>query len=99
MSETINTKGKDAQVEIGALWKKQGQSQKFLSGTIKRSTIPEGKEDIQIVVFSNKFKKADNHPDLRIYISKPRGDATPTKATASSPVEVSSSTEENDEVI
>lgn len=80
MSET-NNNGKEGQIEIGALWKKQGLTQKFLSGTIKRSAIPEGNEDIQIVVFSNKFKKAENHPDLRIYLSKPKA-AAPVTAPA-----------------
>jgi len=85
MSE-INNSGKEAQIEIGALWKKQGTTQKFLSGTIKRSALPEGKEDIQVVVFSNKFKKADNHPDLRIYISKPRAGAAPISTATANPV-------------
>lgn len=79
MSET-NNNGKEGQIEIGALWKKQGLTQKFLSGTIKRSAIPEGNEDVQIVVFSNKFKKAENHPDLRIYLSKPKVAAAPATA-------------------
>ena len=75
--EQTNTKSeqtstKSEQVELGALWKKEGKGQKFLSGSIKRSSLPEGNEDIQIVIFSNKFKKADNHPDLRMYLSKPR---------------------------
>jgi uncharacterized protein (DUF736 family) len=78
--EQTNTKSE--QIELGALWKKEGKGQKFLSGTIKRSALPEGNEDIQVVIFSNKFKKADNHPDLRMYLSKPRASAAPVAAQA-----------------
>jgi uncharacterized protein (DUF736 family) len=80
-----NTKTQSDQIEIGALWKKEGKAQKFLSGTIKRSAIPQGNDDIQIVIFSNKFKKADNHPDLRMYLSKPKpvtGSASPVIPTS-----------------
>jgi len=61
------------QIELGALWKKDTQNGKMLSGRIKRASLPAGAEDIEIVIFTNKFKKADNHPDFRIYLARPRG--------------------------
>lgn len=85
--EQTNTKSD--QIELGALWKKEGKGQKFLSGTIKRSALPEGNEDIQVVIFSNKFKKADNHPDLRMYLSKPRPSAnSPVASAAAAPAAI-----------
>lgn len=68
MSENTNNDN----VEIGALWKKQGKSQKFLSGTINLKAIGYDK-DVPVIIFSNKFKQKDSHPDLRIYLSKPKG--------------------------
>ena len=50
--------------EIGALWKKAKGTQQFYSGKISL----EGK-DYEIECFTNKFKKADNHPDGRVYLS------------------------------
>lgn len=67
MSENTNNDN----VEIGALWKKQGKSQKFLSGTINLKAIGYDK-DVPVIIFSNKFKQKDSHPDLRIYLSKPK---------------------------
>lgn len=72
MSENTNNDN----VEIGALWKKQGKSQKFLSGTINLKAIGYDK-DVPVIIFSNKFKQKDSHPDLRIYLSKPKGGSLP----------------------
>ena len=69
----------DAQIEIGALWKKQGKTQKFLSGTINLKAIGYDK-DVQIVVFTNKFKQKETHPDLRMYVSKPKPGTAPVAA-------------------
>tara|TARA_Y100001938_G_scaffold151216_1_gene247682 strand:- start:5232 stop:5504 length:273 start_codon:yes stop_codon:yes gene_type:complete len=58
--------------EIGALWKKDGKSQKFYSGFIKLNKgTPEETEE-SVVIFVNKFKEksADNAPDLIIYKSE-----------------------------
>ena len=57
--------------DIGALWKKEGKTQKYLSGYFKL----ESGEEVKIVVFSNKNKK-DNQkaPDYRVYLSKPKED-------------------------
>jgi hypothetical protein len=102
----MEQKTQSDQIEIGALWKKEGKNQKFLSGSIKRSAIPQGNEDIQIVIFSNKFKKDDRHPDLRMYLSKPKPNTgaaaiTPntTKTTAAPKQEEVVAAEGDNEII
>jgi uncharacterized protein (DUF736 family) len=52
--------------DIGALWKKEGKNQKYLSGYFK----DELGEQVEIVIFANKFKN-DNPkaPDYRVYLS------------------------------
>jgi len=79
--------------EIGALWRRDGKNQKFLSGKI---TIGEFGEDktYSIVVFSNKFKEKENQPDFRVY------EDTPLKkeGSAEAPTEDPSPTpEDNDD--
>lgn len=55
--------------EIGALWKKDGPTQKYLSGYL---TIDElgTQTKVNVVVFSNKNKSKDTAPDFRVYLSK-----------------------------
>lgn len=94
MSETATasatTKPKSDQCEIGALWKKTSSTQKYLTGVL--NLVPLGiNKQINVVIFSNKFKKAENHPDLRVYLSKPKEPvvatkpAAPTKAAVQAP--------------
>lgn len=68
-----------AKRDIGALWKKEGKNQKFLSGYIKDETGAQ----IEVVIFANKYKQ-DNAkaPDYRIYLSVKSDDASkaPVKA-------------------
>ena len=56
--------------EVGALWKKDGANQKYLTGHIKDQ---EGNSQ-QVVIFSNKQKTKDTQPDFRVYKSVPRED-------------------------
>jgi hypothetical protein len=74
MSDQTDNKNKNdwAEREVGALWKKQSPTQKFLSGHIKIDDGMGGEETLQVVIFNNKHKKQDNHPDFRIYKSLPR---------------------------
>jgi len=60
--------------EIGALWKrKSGKTgEEYLSGTIQ----VDGKA-IEIKVFPNKYKKADNHPDHRIMVESAEDQPAP----------------------
>ena len=64
--------------DIGALWKREGKNQKYLSGYFK----DELGEQVEIVIFANKFKN-DNPkaPDYRVYLST-KSDGTPKIQTA-----------------
>lgn len=67
--------------EIGALWKKDGQNQKYLSGKVK---LPEGApSEFGVVVFTNRHKtEGSNQPDFRLYLdskSVPAGDSAPAE--------------------
>ena len=65
--------------ELGALWKKQSANgRKYLSGKLK----VEGK-DMNVVCFPNQNKKADNHPDFRLYTSKEYEATAQTEAAPS----------------
>ena len=68
----METKNNDwSKRDIGALWKREGQNQKYLSGYVKVDELGLERE-VKIVVFSNKNKNNnDKAPDYRIYISKP----------------------------
>lgn len=70
MNTNNNEKNNDwSKREIGALWKKEGPTQKYLSGYL---TIDEfgAKTKINVVVFSNKNKTKDTAPDFRVYLQK-----------------------------
>jgi len=68
----METKNSDwAKRDIGALWKREGQNQKYLSGYVKVDELGLERE-LKIVVFSNKNKNNNEKaPDYRIYVSKP----------------------------
>jgi len=53
--------------DIGALWKREGKNQRYLSGKLNI----DGKVT-NVVVFVNKFKEKENQPDFRIYEDRPR---------------------------
>lgn len=55
--------------DIGALWKREGKNQKYLSGYVK---VEGSDEEVKVVVFANKNKKDNERaPDYRIYVSAP----------------------------
>jgi len=58
--------------EMGALWKKDGRSQKFYSGflKIKNGDGDENPEEVSIIIFANKHKNSDRAPDLIVYRSE-----------------------------
>ena len=69
MSDNTETKKTNewAEREIGALWKREGSNQKYLSGKLK----VDGKE-VGVVVFTNRNKaEGSNQPDFRMYRDKP----------------------------
>ncbi|NBN99824.1 MAG: hypothetical protein EBV19_11385 [Flavobacteriia bacterium] len=68
--------------DIGALWKREGQNQKYLSGYVKVDELGLERE-VKIVVFSNKNKNNnDKAPDYRIYVSKPLEKSEPSNKTS-----------------
>jgi len=84
-----------AKRDVGALWKRESATQKYLSGYVKVDEL--GVEtEVKIVVFSNKNKK-DNAkaPDYRIYLSKPAQQAP----ASVSKVEQEDSSESTDDVL
>lgn len=58
--------------EIGALWKRKSASQSYLSGHIDVSKADAflGDSKLKFVVFSNRYKEKDSHPDYRVYLSR-----------------------------
>jgi uncharacterized protein (DUF736 family) len=79
MTETNNNNNNDWQErECGALWKQKGKNQNFLSGHVEVDNGLGEKQKVKLVVFSNKHKNADNHPDFRVYLSKEREAASTT---------------------
>jgi uncharacterized protein (DUF736 family) len=70
-----------AKRDIGALWKREGQSQKYLSGYVKIDEMGIEKE-VKVVVFANKNKNNNEKaPDYRIYVSKPLENNTTKQTT------------------
>ena len=70
MTETNNNDWQER--ECGALWKQKGKNQNFLSGHVEVDNGLGEKQKVKLVVFSNKHKKQDKHPDFRVYLSKER---------------------------
>lgn len=79
--------------DIGALWKREGKNQKYLSGYFKL----ENGQEVKVVVFSNKNKQNNEKaPDYRVYLSQPseqqqitaKPQNKPTKVQAVKKVEV-----------
>jgi len=68
-TDTNNNNNEWKERDIGALWKREGKNQRYLSGKL---TI--GGKVTNVVIFVNKFKEKDNQPDFRIYEDRPRED-------------------------
>lgn len=66
-----NSKNEWQERELGALWKREGKNQRYLSGKLKIGEFGVEKT-INVVVFINKFKEKDNQPDFRVYEDRPR---------------------------
>lgn len=62
--------------EIGALWKRKSPTQYYLSGHI---TLDFDKK-YKVMIFANKHKKADTHPDYRVYLQDESGKMTKVSA-------------------
>tara|TARA_Y100000310_G_C20636486_1_gene791436 strand:+ start:1567 stop:1881 length:315 start_codon:yes stop_codon:yes gene_type:complete len=84
MSDQNNKKKKNnewANRELGALWKKESSTQKYLSGHVKIDDGMGGEDTLQVIIFANKHKEKDNHPDFRIYKSQPLAKKTTSGQT------------------
>lgn len=60
--------------EIGALWrrvKNNDSKEKYLVGTLNLKNIGFDK-DVPVIIYTNKQKNKDAHPDLRVYLSEPK---------------------------
>ena len=94
MSEEKNTTSSDwKKREIGALWRREGKNQKYLSGKVTLGEFGE-EQTFQVVIYSNKFKEKDNQPDFRIYKSEPAKSSDSTPEVTDSAPEVGQSTPE-----
>ena len=80
--------------ELGILWKRESKPKtegakgmSYLVGSINLKNIGGENKDIPIVIFKNTSKKEDKHPDLRILLSRPKGDSPqkPSPAPAEKP--------------
>lgn len=58
--------------ELGALWRREGKVQKYLSGVLKFGEFGT-EQEIRVVVFTNKGKaKNEKAPDFIVYQDQPR---------------------------
>ena len=75
MATNTNTKTDWKKNELGALWKRESKTsgEKYLTGTLKFQEAVQAGQEIQVIVFSNKTKKSENQPDVRVYISEKPG--------------------------
>jgi|GEM_PF-1133815 len=59
--------------EIGALWKREGKTQKYLAGHITFSDEFGSEKRLDVQIFANKNKEKDNQPDFRVYFNDRAG--------------------------
>lgn len=69
MTEQNSEQNDWAKREIGALWEKQSPSQKYFSGHFTVADENGVEQKVKVVIFTNKHKKKDTHPDFRVYKS------------------------------
>jgi len=82
------------QREIGAMWKRDGVNQKYLVGRLKLEKVPRDSDELNIVVFSNKNKSKETHPDFRVYISQSKEDRESQKTESNDAVDSVDSVQE-----
>ena len=105
MSEENNQVNEWSKRELGALWKRQGKAQNYLSGFVKIGEFGV-EQEIRLVIFTNKNKsKNEKAPDFVIYRSEDRQEAAPeaapeatSKATAVPAPEATVQTASDEEV-
>ena len=87
MNETKESEWKNR--ERGALWKKQGKNQNYLTGVIKSLDDMGQEVKNKVIVFANKNKTSENAPDFIIYESK---DMNQTESTSDATSDAASTT-------
>jgi len=99
MSEEQNAESKWKSRELGALWKRQGRNQNYLTGKIKIGEFGVEKE-VKVVIFTNKNReKNERAPDFIVYESEPaEAQATTTEAPAAQEAPVAASQTDDQEV-
>lgn len=50
-------------IKIGALWVKESAKGKYMQGKFG---------DANLILFPNRYKKTDNHPDFLVYVAESR---------------------------
>ena len=84
--------------ERGALWKKEGKSQNYLTGVIK-SVDDMGQEvKSKVIVFANKNKTSENAPDFIIYESKEMPQTGSSNATSTTGMDMGGGADTNEEI-
>lgn len=87
--------------EVGALWRRNGKSQKYLSGFIKTGDELDPQE-LRVMIFSNRYKNENEKaPDFVIYQSEPMEQKPAKKAVQTEQVEeeVSENLEDLEELL
>lgn len=83
--------------ELGALWRREGKNQNYLSGLLKFGEFGTERE-VRVVVFTNKGKaKNEKAPDFIVYEDKPREDVNVNPAASKADAPSQPASEEKDE--
>ena len=98
MSEQNTQENEWAKRECGALWEKQSPSQKYFSGHFMVADENGVEQKVKVVIFTNKHKKKETHPDYRVYKSADPSTYQQQQATSET-VEVSSGSVVEEELI
>ena len=93
--ETVASQSDWKKRELGALWRRDGKTQKYLSGILKFGEFGT-EQEIRVVVFTNKGKaKNEKAPDFIVYQETPREESSDEILDpAASVVQESSATED-----
>lgn len=63
---------KDVLIEIAALWENEGKDGTYFSGSLNGA---------KLLVFKNKFKEKDSHPDWKVYVAPKKPKEQPAADT------------------
>jgi hypothetical protein len=99
--ETVASQSDWKKRELGALWRRDGKTQKYLSGILKFGEFGT-EQEIRVVVFTNKGKaKNEKAPDFIVYQETPREESSDEilDPAASTPEESSATEDELPEIL